>query len=331
MPRPEVDPLARRYAPVVWIHANEKFGPAPVGEFLARAELTWRTEGRLSRDPDLARRGEVDADRLGSGCVEGETCYSHDSFLATDFTRPHQGSRFRPAGLDQDEGFYLDPDRGARRGEAGQTPVAPVFYERLDGRLTRILYWFFFPFSRPNASVGSVNFAALFSHEGDWENIEVILDADGDPDAVRYFGHGEPERFGWLEICKYVEGGEDCDSAAPGRPVVYSALFSHASYASAAEEKGRETRVCAKNALRRPCAHDLRNRGYLWDPLATQGGLRDAVEQAWYGFGGAWGAAGVNADTTGPLGPSRYKQPAEAEPGELESVVAEAAPGGETP
>jgi hypothetical protein len=324
-----LDALARRYAPVVWVHRDERFGPASVEEFLDRSELTWRTASPLRRDQDLSGRGAIDPARLGYGCAElAAGCYRHERFLALDLTRPHHKSRSRAQGLTTKEGFYLDPDNSVRKGEIGAPAQVPIYYEARTGETTRIAYWFFFGYSRPNETVAGVNLAALFSHEGDWENIEVVIGPDGRPRTVSYFGHGaDPKRLPWAGICKIVDGEEECGTAELGRPVVYSALYSHASYASPAEKRSKETEVCAKPPFQRFCANDFRNRGFLWDPLAAEGGLRDVRAQPWYGFGGAWGSAGTKADTTGPLGPSQYKLPSEPEPGELESVVPEQAPG----
>lgn len=322
----DLDGIARRFAPVVWVHSDERFGPASVEDFILDSELTWRTKG-FARDRDLAERGEVDAAKLGVGCQEPAVgCYGMGRFLATDFTRPHDGNPLRAPDLDSKEGFYLDPSDEAREGEVGAPPQVPIYYEARTGETTRIAYWFFFGYSRPNKSRLGVNPAAAFSHEGDWENIEIVFGPRSVPRAVRYFGHGDPRVFPWAAVCKMVDGEETCGSRVLGRPVVFSALYSHASYASAAEQRSRDTRVCAKNLLKKPCAHDLRDRGFLWDPLASEGGLRDVRAQPWYGFGGAWGSAGLSADTTGPLGPSPYKLPSDPEPGELESVTPEEPP-----
>lgn len=317
-----LDDLARQFAPVVWVHSKEEYGPASVEAFLADSELTWRIKG--AKDDDLAKRGELNPARLGLGCQEPAIgCYQRDRFLATDYTRPHDDDPDRAPGLTTKEGFYLDPSKQALVGEIGVEPQVPIYYEARTGKVTRIAYWFFYGNSFPNKARGGINPAKLFDHEGDWENIEVVLGPSGRPRAVRYFGHGDPVVFRWAATCKMVGDREECGSNAPGRPVVYSALYSHASYASAAETRSRQTRVCAKNFLKRPCAHDLRDRGYLWDPLAAEGGLRDVRAQPWYGFGGAWGSAGINGDTTGPLGPSPYKLPSDPEAGELASVVRE--------
>lgn len=325
-----VDPLARQFAPVVWVHRKEAFGPSSVPEFLSRSELTWRTKSRLRKDEDLAARGDIDPARLGLGCVRAVAgCYRRGDFLATDFTRPHDKRPARPAGLDEGDGFYIDPEKGAREGETGAPARAPMYYEISRGKTTRITYWFFYGYSRPYKPVGPVNLAAVFSHEGDWENVDVVVGADGAPRSVFYYGHGHPHPIPWSEVCKIAAEGEDCESSAPGRPVVYSALSSHASYPSEAEGKTEQTKVCAPKPFQRLCSYDVRNRGYIWDPLAARGGgLQDAQAKPWYGFGGAWGSAGSLPDTTGPLGPSPFKLSNEAEPGEMKAVVPPVPPGG---
>lgn len=324
-----VDPLARQFAPIVWIHRNEDFGPSSVPDFLSRSELTWRTKSRFRRDEDLAARGSIDPARLGLGCVRVVAgCYRRGDFLATDFTRPHDKRPARPVGLDEGDGFYIDPESAARKGETGAPARAPMYYEISRGKTTRITYWFFYGFSRPYKPFGPVNVAALFSHEGDWENVDVVVGADGTPRSVHYYGHGHPHPIPWNEVCKIAVEGEDCESSAPGRPVVFSALSSHASYPSEAEGKTEQTKVCAAKPLQRLCSYDVRNRGQIWDPLAAQGGgLQDARAKPWYGFGGAWGSAGSLPDTTGPLGPSPFKLSNEAEPGEMKAVVPPVPPG----
>jgi hypothetical protein len=39
----------------------------------------------------------------------------------------------------------------------------------------------------------------------------------------------------------------------------------------------------------------------------------DVQRVSWFGYGGAWGEVGLSAETTGPLGPSRYKNAAPEE------------------
>jgi hypothetical protein len=82
---------------------------------------------------------------------------------------------------------------------------------------------------------------------------------------------------------------------------VFSARGTHGSYESA----GRFSTSCATRLA------TYRYTGYgkawrAWMALAPVSG------QPWYGLGGAWGEVGYFADTTGPLGPSRFKPAAPA-------------------
>jgi hypothetical protein len=111
------------------------------------------------------------------------------------------------------------------------------------------------------------------AHEGDWERIAVVLDG-GRATHVDYYQHHGAER------CPRREA----------RPVVYSALGSHASVPR--QVAGLDDTVRA---------------GLEWH---TWYDLRDVREAGWFGYGGAWGNLGEVSDGTGPLGPSRWKRPA---------------------
>lgn len=296
------DELARRYAPVVFIHPQEKYGPQSVDFFLSQSTLRWWRF--FFSDRLVADLGEVVPERLGSECRRAPGgCYASEGFLVSQMTRPHDGRRTRASGLSTREGFALAAEDSVKRGETG-APKAPIFYEVESGRRTRIAYWFFFGYSAPYRPLGIPGGGRVLSHQGDWENIEVVLGRNLKPQAVLYFSHGKtPQRVDWFHVCKAVAGGEDCASSRPGRPVVYSALQSHASYPTQGE-----TPVCLKGS--HLCSEDLRKQGPRWDPLSPSGSLRDVRAEGWYGFGGSWGKAGrLGSNTTGPLGPSSYKWP----------------------
>jgi hypothetical protein len=318
-PPPADTELARRYAPVVWVHPTERHGPASVENFIDASALYWR---RWGADERIAAAGTLASERLGGECVRVEAgCYAYGGFLAHEMTRPHDGRPARTPGLSARNGFYLRAADAALVGDNGEGPRVPIFYEVQHGATTRIAYWFFYGFSSPYKPIGKKNWAERVSHQGDWENIEVVIGPKDVPRAVYYYGHGKPKPTPWRQVCKLVEGREDCSSAEPGRPVVYSALSSHASYGDPAPERGRTNAVCKTIfQIRIVCSYDLRAKGRLWDPLGFPEGLRNVRLEPWYGFGGAWGRAGLIGDMTGPLGPSRYKLPTDLEPGELSSL-----------
>ncbi len=286
--------LARRYAPVVWLHSREEYLPTRVASFLKGSRLTWRT--RRGRVRQVAGRGAVSARRLGRGCDQG--CYSVGGWLAPELTRPFFG-RDRPRDLDLKRGFALDVANPLRAGEGA---AAPMLYElgvrKADDEL-RITYWFLYAFSVPYLAFREGGRSVVpISHEGDWENVDVVLGlANAAPRRVEFYGHGRPLRVAWTDVER--TGGERT------HPVVYSARNSHASYPDAAPRRTKDNTLCVGTS--RLCSVELRDRGTRWAPWERPGGLVDARAQPWYGFGGAWGRAGEVGDATGPLGPSVYK------------------------
>jgi hypothetical protein len=303
--------LAARYAPRVWVHSKERFGPVDPNEYLAHSALVWK---QRRRPETVAPNGKVDPARIGARCDRAPGgCYEKSGYLARELTRPFMARVERPRGLNLRRGFAVDGDASVRRGQAGRDPDVPVYYEmrRTPDELL-ITYWFFYGYSRPHIVGGSNatdSILSVLSHEADWENIDVALTPDGSaPLAVYFYGHGHPLRVGWAKICKLGPGIEDCSSDQPGHPVVYSALDSHASYDRAGTRK-----VCGPAG----CANDLTDDGWRWDTWTRPGGLRPVRDASWWGFGGAWGAVGNLPDNTGPLGPSRWKLPADPDPGDL--------------
>jgi hypothetical protein len=300
--------LALRYAPRVWLHHDERFGPEDPDAFVAASRL--RFLGR--RGADTVAEREIDARRLGAACDAAPGgCHRSGGYLARELTRPYTVSAGRAAGLLRARGFFLDPASEVHRGELAPRLTSPMLYElRRAGDELLITYWFFYGYSRPYIGIGSDTSHNLLdvAHEGDWENVDVALSASGDhaPLRVLFYGHGHPASVPWDQV-------ERVDDT---HPVVYSALNSHASYPTAAPRRGEQTKVCGAVG----CSHDFRDQGMRWDGWQP-GRLQSARAQPWYGFGGAWGNAGDLPDTTGPLGPSRWKLAAPPEPGALVPVA----------
>jgi hypothetical protein len=286
--------LARQYAPRVWLHHGERFGPLDPSAFINGSELQWRkrrTNGRI------APRGAVTADRLGRRCdTAPDGCYEFRGFKARELTRPFTKGP-RPEGVKPRHGFALNLDNALHGGQSRRDPDVPVFYEfRKAGDELLVTYWFAYAHSAPHTG-GAVGTALgdKLSHEGDWENVDVALALDGSaPMAVYFYGHGAPSRRTWDQL----EREDD-------HPVVYSALDSHASYS-----EGGTTKVCGDLGS----SNDIRDQGFHWD---TWKELHPARDEPWFGYGGAWGAANTAQGRTGPLGPSRWKLPDELDRTEL--------------
>ena len=160
---------------------------------------------------------------------------------------------------------------------------APSVYGRSQRAGTRIVlsYWLFYPYNI--WQVGTPERQLIWrSHEGDWEEVAVVLDRRGTPLQVGYSQHCGGVRRLWRQAPK-----------AGARPIAYVALGSHANYP-------------ARGTFR----HDLR----CWPPAArvvftalkttpvdvTGGGatVRPRLvplappAPAWLGYSGAWGETG---------------------------------------
>jgi hypothetical protein len=140
-------------------------------------------------------------------------------------------------------------------------------------------YWFFYAY---NAKSG-------VNHEGDWERISIYFDTAYRPIVVAYYHHDcFPELVPWANVQKF-QGTH---------PLVFSALGGHASYPTAGNQE-----ICGPGGA---FATDYTAHGRYW---YTWGNIGRAYDQLFYGYGGAWGTTGQFSATTGPLGPSWYKDP----------------------
>lgn len=218
-----------------------------------------------------------------------------ERFLAA---APHSGGHLDVSACDPKTGPAAIPCYAPLDGN-------PTAYGRAVAKGKRIVlgYWLFYPYnlwSVPTPTAGPI----WRSHEGDWEEVVVVLDRKGTPLQVGYSQHCGGERRLWARAPK----------RGP-RPVAYVALGSHANY------PGRGT-----------FRHDLR----CWPPAAqvvfqalktspvdvTGGGgavrprlVRLAPPPPWLAFPGAWGETGWfhagNADISygqGPSGPAFHAE-----------------------
>jgi hypothetical protein len=75
-------------------------------------------------------------------------------------------------------------------------------------------YWLYYPAQSQDRGIVRTG-----RHEGDWELVQTGVDASGRPREVVYAQHSGAERCAWAEV-----------ERRNGRPVVYAARGSHASY-----------------------------------------------------------------------------------------------------
>jgi hypothetical protein len=148
---------------------------------------------------------------------------------------------------------------------------------------TWLQYWFFYYYNNfqligPLLSAGN--------HEGDWEMIQLLLDADEQPVTAVYAQHKGGESRPWAQVAR---AGADPDS-----PVVYVARGSHASYFTAGQHWT----------------------GTWWDNADGTGPhvtpalvvLGDA-QPGWAHWPGFWGdTKGTGVNSTSPIGPGPHRQ-----------------------
>ncbi|MEO7730587.1 MAG: Vps62-related protein [Kofleriaceae bacterium] len=285
-----------RYAPLVYLAKDERYGPTSASRFIRNSELRWSHDEGGS-DHKKAGRGEVDETELGDGGYSDQVTYPGGVFPHGRHIRSNQNVRPNDGGGDGgDEGFFLDLDN-SKRGALGEGTNAPVYFEAAGGRY--ITYWLFYAYNEgPFNGVAGVG-SDIDNHEGDWERISVHLDRGNRAVGVAYYQHDGYKELSWDKVPKH--GGS--------HPIVYSARGSHASYAAPGAKK-IETSIVGHDVH---TADDRASKGAAWQ---TWKHLTNVRHQKWYGYGGAWGEVGnpivdkfTHDETTGPQGPS-HKQPA---------------------
>ena len=138
-------------------------------------------------------------------------------------------------------------------------------------------YWFFYYYN-------DKAFLGFGLHEGDWEMVQLRLAADGNPDLMTFAQHTYAERCGWADV-----------ETADGRPVVYVARGSQASYPRA-------------GCHRAPIVPDHADgRGAEITPAVEE---LDDPSPAWVGWAGRWGSSRARniAESDSPRGPKQHDQ-----------------------
>jgi len=262
--------LARRYAPVFYFHPAEIFRPQPVDVVVQQARL--RQSRKLWFDVNLL----LSLDVLDLFDLESDESHFLDVWYGDD------GSS-ACANYSAHQSYYqavLSP-------EAGGPPVAVYAHVVRDGEHVTIQYWALYFYND-----------WFNKHEGDWEMVQVMLDADGEPRWVVLSQHHGGTRRAWAHAP--VEEGT--------HPVAYVALGSHANYFAGGEvyPNGKDVGNRRIEILDRTGSHDRVIPEVILLPdranLAADAGAWPGAE--WLPFRGHWGEVAVQSDFGGPLGPA---------------------------
>jgi len=146
-----------------------------------------------------------------------------------------------------------------------------------DGQTTYIQYWMFYVFNP-----GSVN-----QHEGDWEMVQIVLDANLQPVATTYSQHHTPVKAAWTDVLK-----QDGTHA-----MVYVALGSHANYYRYYQGKIQGADKCGDDGLKL----QFGEYGLIEIRPNSSGGNPNT---SWVWYAGRWGTIpDLLADARGDAGP----------------------------
>ena len=246
-----------KYRPVLRFDSGEQFFPV-------RAEAITNHEGnRLVReDGDLIKERK---DRRGLSIRylrpgEYPTADVHGDKDVRESDRVNA--------LGRKPGDFEGDDRRFRFAVYGR-----IYYVKDGSRTTGawLQYWFFYYYNDfPGTDFGD--------HEGDWEMVQILVNAEAIPKFAIYARHGSGLVAEWKNV--------DIDPRGKVRPIVYVALGSHASYFKA-----------------RPCLQDRHVDGA--QELRTYRFIKfgSRSTRLWLAWPGRWGGSG--GSNKSPQGPQR--------------------------
>lgn len=270
--------LMQQFAPLLVTHSDEDFAPMKA-ELMVALPGTVLMDGGFEqlRSPDsltlaaLGRFGSGSYIDLPAPCLY---CGAHapaatiDNYIFSQYVKP-----YRSAVAD---------------GGYGPAVYGRVVYQ---GGGKVIQYWLNYMF----------NNHPLLSHEGDWELIEVELDASDEPVRVAASQHDYGRMRKWQDV-----------ESRSGRPVIYVARGSHANYFDPADHFISIEGVPVPLALDYAVAAD-RGRMLAPEVIPLSSAAAGGGPDAWLDFGGQWGEPSDQMGGDAPVGPkwsgSRWSQP----------------------
>ncbi|HYG64291.1 MAG TPA: Vps62-related protein [Thermoanaerobaculia bacterium] len=274
------DELLWRFAPVVRLHPNDSYRPSSADWYMARTHMRFHHTG--CGDDQILNKGQITTNNIDLQAHQNKNgwpgCSHNSTWQYSDMRTPN--SRF----------FLQIPNDSAegttRLGAPSSdwTCYAHVRYAPGSTSQYDIQYWFFYPYN------GAL-MAGQGGHEGDWEHITVRVWNDGTSLSQIYFASHDTEGQ-WFQPWQVSFTADD-------RPIVYSAVNSHASYPSPG--------TWVRNNL--PDDHTA-DGGPVWDCRrgvwnVGERGLPLNKGRYWLNYSGRWGEIGTAF--SGPWGPA-YNQ-----------------------
>ncbi|PFH58742.1 hypothetical protein XA68_13302 [Ophiocordyceps unilateralis] len=321
----DVPSFVTRYAPYVHLYSGEQFWPSDIGQHLrhmnatdhhgnplhdgldsitldrldhlggrhvtlhSRDDVETRPAWLYSRDNMPEGRGDDDDDNNHHHHQHPVPPLEHTTWFDADRTHPPhrlarppvRSQRSRPKTPTPPVDLYRRGHKPDQDGYSG-APAILVVVDKGAGILDA--FWFFFYSYNLGQTVLGLRFG---NHVGDWEHCMVRFQ-HGIPRGLYLSEHEGGQAYAWSAV----------EKTADGRPVVYSALGSHAMYALA----GDHPYVLPLGLLK-----DVTDKGPRWDPaknmlayhydyVRPDDGLAPAAANpdaptSWFHFRGRWGDA----------------------------------------
>ncbi|KAK1375105.1 Vacuolar protein sorting-associated protein 62 [Heracleum sosnowskyi] len=190
----QVQALIQAYAPVVYLHPDEKYFPSSVSWFFQNGALLY-TKGQESNPVQIAQDGS---------------------------NLPQNGSN--------DGTYWIDlpTDKNASEGlQKGNLQSAEAYVHikpALGGTFTDIAVWIFCPFNGPGKikiAFFTISLGEIGEHVSDWEHVTLrVSNFNGELQSVYYSAHSKGM---WVSA-------PNLEFENNNKPIVYASLYGHASY-----------------------------------------------------------------------------------------------------
>ncbi len=269
--------LIQTYAPQIRLHPDDGTKPSSVYWYMPRTHMRYTHNN--CPDCEIISHGNVTNSNI--------TAQSHQNkpFFCFHSGSYKYSSSYSPS--DHQTGFFLQQNDSTHPGASNSSDwqVYAHVYPAYNGGVA-IQYWFFYPY---NDWISGLN------HEGDWENIIVLLDSNWNVEKLSYAQHNGYTDYEGEEIHQKIQWIDGT------HPVVFSAKGSHASYA------GVFLTFCSSFLL-----DFCSSSGTWWNTWQVGGGVVNVGEKSyplngcnWLRYSGRWGEIGLLfGHTSGPKGPA---------------------------
>jgi hypothetical protein len=201
--RADVDDLVQKFAPLLLHPGDEPNLPADVEWFLAKTTLSFVNGSCPADNKDI---GPASLTALETSTVISQ-CGGHKFSSSGSYNRSKQKT------------FVLSDLSGDGKRGLSDSSKWTTYYHTFKNDLGgwNIQYWSFYAFNT-GVKIGPIE---IGSHGGDWEMVEVMLDASDQPVEVHTTGHTKIESVGWGSV-----------QTSGGHPIMFTEKGAHEAHST---------------------------------------------------------------------------------------------------